>query len=78
VTLALLQEGCEKIFKKLEAPYAGMIIALTWGLSHIITQANLYIGLTYFALSVMFGAAYIAFKKNLYITFLFMAIMFLV
>ena len=78
VSLALLQEGCEKVFKKLEAPFGGILIALTWGLSHIISQDSLYIGLTYFALSLLFGAAYIAFKKNLYITFLFMAIMFLV
>ncbi len=78
VTLALLQEGCDKMIKKIEAPFGGFLIALTWGLSHIITQGSLYIGLTYFALSIMFGAAYIAFKRNLYITFLFMSIMFLV
>ncbi len=78
ITIALLQEWCEEIFKIKSIPYGGIIFALTWGVSHIITQGNLLVGICYIILSVMFGMAYLFTNKNLLITFIVIALLFLI
>lgn len=77
ITLALFQEGGERIFNRTYIPYGGLILAATWGISHIITQGSFLIGLCYILLAVMFGFAYLYMNKNLSLTYIAVAIMFL-
>ena len=72
-----LQEWCERIFKIKSIPYGGIIFALTWGASHIVTQGSILIGICYIILSVMFGMAYLFTNKNLLLTALVIALLFL-
>ena len=77
ITITMLQEWCERIFKIKSIPYGGIIFALTWGASHIVTQGSILIGICYIILSVMFGMAYLFTNKNLLLTSLVIALLFL-
>lgn len=77
LTVIFAQEAGERITKLKNVPWGGILLAFTWGLSHIITQSSMIIGLLYFVLSILFGAAHIAVKKNSYISYSFIALMFL-
>lgn len=72
------QEAGKRVFGTDKIPWGGILLALTWGLSHIITQGDIYIGLIYTALSVLFGVAYTAVNKNIYIFYPLAILMFLI
>ena len=78
LTVIFAQEAGERITKLDKVPWGGILLALTWGLSHIITQSSLTIGLLYVVISLLFGITYISVKKNFYISYGFIALMFLI
>ena len=78
ITIAILQEWCESFCKNKNLPYGGIIFALTWGVSHIITQGNLLVGICYILLALMFGMAFLFMNKNLLYTLIAVAVIFLV
>ena len=78
ITIALLQEWCVMIFKIRVIPFGGIILALTWGASHIFTQGSILIGICYIILALMFGMAYLFTKKNLLYSFIVIVLIFLI
>lgn len=60
-------------------PWGGIVLALTWGLSHYITTGgNIEKALFYTAVAFFIGCAYLAAKKNFYISYAFAAVLILV
>lgn len=69
LTVIFTQEAGERLFKTKKIPWGGAVLAVTWGFSHIATQGSAVIGLSYVVYSLLFGIAYLAVKKNLYIAY---------
>lgn len=53
------QMACEKWFRKEKIPYGGIILALTWGLSHTFSKGSLSVGLLSALGGFLFGTAYL-------------------
>lgn len=53
------QMACEVWFKHEAIPYGGIILALTWGLGHIMSKSSVGVGLLTAAAGFLFGAAYL-------------------
>lgn len=72
------QRACEIWFKKKNIPYGGIILALTWGLGHILSKSSLTIGLLSAASGFVFGAAYLVagrdYRKALPLLFILFAL----
>lgn len=58
------QKACELWFKKENFPYGGIVVALTWGLGHILTK-NLAEGLATAALGFMLGSVYLLVNRDI-------------
>lgn len=71
------QKACEEWFNFKNIPYGGIIVALTWGISHTLTKGNLLIGLLSALAGVIFGLTYLLTNKNTVKTYCFVLIMFL-
>jgi hypothetical protein len=67
----------EKVFKKTNIPWGGILCALTWGLGHIITQ-NSITGISTFIVSIIFGITYLLLRKNVKYTYIILTIMFMI
>lgn len=74
--IVFAQEAGEIWFKKRNIPWGGILVSLTWGLAHIFTKGNILIGVLSFLIGIMFGSVYIISKKNLYIAFPIILLMF--
>ncbi|MDD4351306.1 MAG: hypothetical protein PHP83_03940, partial [Clostridia bacterium] len=70
------QEAGEKWFKQDKIPYGGILTALTWGLIHCLTKGDIITGLLSFVAALLFGTVYVLSKKNIYIAFPFILVMF--
>jgi len=75
--IVFAQEAGEIWFKKSTIPWGGILVSLTWGLAHIFTKGDLSIGLFAFLGGLLYGSIYIISKKNLYIAFPFILLMFI-
>jgi hypothetical protein len=53
------QRACEVWFKNEAIPYGGIVLALTWGLGHIMSKGSVGVGLLAAAAGFLFGAAYL-------------------
>lgn len=78
LTIVFAQELGEKIFKPKFIPWGGILLSVTWGISHILSQGDILIGFSYIVYSLLYGTAYIAVKKNIYISYAAVALMFLI
>lgn len=58
------QKACEKWFKKENIPYGGIILALTWGLMHILSKGSVAVGLLSAFGGFLYGAAYLVVGKD--------------
>jgi hypothetical protein len=58
------QKACEKWFKNETIPYGGIILALTWGLMHIVSKGSVAIGLLSAFGGFLYGAAYLVVGKD--------------
>lgn len=71
------QEAGERWFNKKIIPWGGIFVALTWGLSHALSKGQLYVGIGVAILGFIYGVQYIICKKNLYIAFPLIFLMFI-
>ena len=58
------QKACEKWFHNEKIPYGGIVLGLTWGLSHIFTKGSVVVGLLCAVAGFLFGAAYLFVNKD--------------
>lgn len=58
------QKACEKWFKNETIPYGGIVLALTWGLMHIVSKGSVAIGLLSAFGGFLYGAAYLVVGKD--------------
>ena len=70
------QKAFEIWFKKENFPYGGILVALTWGLAHILAK-DLYIGLLAALVGFLYGTAYLLLNRDIKKTFLVLYIMFI-
>ncbi len=70
------QKACELIFKNDKIPYGGIVVALTWGLSHIFTKGDLMVGLASALVGFIFGAVYLLVNKDIIKTLIILYIIF--
>ncbi|MBQ1388690.1 MAG: hypothetical protein IIY78_03595 [Clostridia bacterium] len=76
---AFFQEGFERVVKidNKKIPWGGAILALTWGLIHLITTGDVIMALFYTALSFFIGCAYLSAHRNVYISYIFAVVLML-
>lgn len=53
------QKACEIWFRNTKIPYGGIVLALTWGLGHILSKGSLAVGLLSAAGGFLMGASYL-------------------
>lgn len=58
------QKACEKWFKNSSIPYGGIILALSWGLMHIVSKGSIMVGLLSAFGGFLYGAAYLVVGKD--------------
>ena len=58
------QLACEKWFRNDKIPYGGIVLGLTWGLMHIVSKGDVWIGLLSAFAGFLFGAAYVIVNKD--------------
>lgn len=71
------QKACEKWFKKENIPYGGIVIALTWGLAHILTKGNVMVGVLSAISGFAFGVVYLLVNRDIRKAFPILFIMFI-
>ncbi len=77
LVIIFAQKAFEVWFKKENIPYGGIILALTWGLIHWATKANLLTGLLAAAGGFCFGVVYLLLNRNIKLTYLALCMMFI-
>lgn len=58
------QKACEKWFKNEVIPYGGIVLALTWGLMHIVSKGSILVGLLTACGGFLYGAVYLIVGKD--------------
>jgi len=78
ITLIMVfgQKFGEMLTKRKTFIWGGIVLSLTWGLVHILTQ-DFMTGMLTVVLSLLFSIIHLSLKKNLYLTYLFIAIIFI-
>ena len=81
--IIFVQESAERFLraKKIKLtslPWGGIVLSLTWGIIHTVTEVSLPIALCITMLSLFFGIAHIAANKNFYISYAMILILYLV
>ncbi len=72
------QKFFESLFKKSSSfPWGGVVLCLTWGTVHILTQGSLYTGLGVMVFSLLYGMIYIVLGKNTIWSYIIMTIAFI-
>lgn len=70
------QKAGEIWFKRSNIPWGGILVALTWGIVHIFTKGELSIGVLSSIAGLSYGIIYLVCKKNLYIAYPIIFLMF--
>ena len=58
------QKACETWFKNENIPYGGIVLALTWGLMHIVSKGSIAVGLLSAFGGFVYGTAYLLVGKD--------------
>lgn len=58
------QKACEKWFGNGKVPYGGIVLALTWGLMHIVSKGSIWVGLLSAFGGFLYGSAYLVVGKD--------------
>lgn len=58
------QKACEKWFEKENVPYGGIVLALTWGLLHILSKGSVAVGLMCAFGGFLYGSSYLIVDKD--------------
>ncbi len=72
------QKALEKLFRKKNVPYGGIIVGLTWGLAHWFTKGSIWIGIEGIVLGFLFGAIYLFLGRDFKKTYLVLALAFII
>lgn len=72
------QHALEKLFRKKNIPYGGIVVGLTWGLAHWFTKGSIWIGLEGIVLGFLFGAIYLFLGRDFKKTYLVLALTFII
>mgnify|MGYP003252063616 FL=1 len=77
VTLILVfgQIACEKWFKRVNIPYGGIVIAITWGMGHFLTK-GFSTGILCMFLGLAYGSIYLLVNRDIRKTYLILWVMF--
>ena len=77
VTLIIVfgQKACEKWFKRVNIPYGGIVIAITWGMAHFMSQ-NFSTGIICMFLGLAYGSIYLFVNRDIRKTYLILWVMF--
>ena len=59
------QKACEAWFKNKNIPYGGVVLGLTWGLAHILTQGSLSVGLLSALGGFTYGIVYLLLNRDM-------------
>ncbi len=72
VTLILVfgQIACEKWFKRVNIPYGGIVIAITWGMGHFLTKDFSTGNIMYVFLGLAYGSIYLLVNRDIRKTYL--------
>lgn len=70
------QKACEVWFGKENIPYGGIVVAVTWGLIHILTKGSVMTGILSALAGFFYGTVYLLLNRDLKKTFLVLFIMF--
>ena len=70
------QKACEVWFHKPDIPYGGIVVALTWGLGHILSKGSIAVALGSALGGFLFGAAYLIVGRDYRLTLPLLFIMF--
>lgn len=78
-TLILIfgQKACEVWFKKENIPYGGIVVAVTWGLGHILTKGSITTGLLCALAGFSYGVVYLLVNRDIKKAFPILCIMFM-
>lgn len=74
--IVFAQQAGEIWFKRSNVPWGGILVALTWGLAHILTKGDLLVGLLSCLGGLLYGCVYLSCKKNLFIAYPIILLMF--
>lgn len=58
------QKACEMRFKKTDVPYGGIVLALTWGIGHVLSKGSVSAGIAAALAGFLFGAAYLTVGRD--------------
>ncbi|MBQ8148287.1 MAG: hypothetical protein IJ040_05815 [Lachnospiraceae bacterium] len=72
------QNALEKLFRKKNVPFGGIIVGLTWGLAHWFTKGSIWIGLEGLVIGFLFGATYLFLERDLKKTYIVLALAFII
>ncbi len=72
------QQAGELWFKNRHVPWGGILAALTWGIVHSLTKGDLLIGLIACFGALLYGIAYLVVKRNVFIAYPLILLMFIV
>lgn len=72
------QNALEKLFRKKQIPYGGILVGLTWGLAHCFSKGSIWTGLITMVLGFLFGAVYVFLDKDFKKTYIVLALAFII
>ena len=64
--IAFAQKAFELQFKTAKVPFGGIFCAATWGLTHIVTQSSVAVGLLAASDALFFGTVYLLLNKDFF------------
>lgn len=67
--IAFGQKAGELWTKQQKLPWGGLLLGITWGLVHMLTQASVSSGLLSLLAAVLYGIIYIAARKNMAVAY---------
>lgn len=71
------QKAFETWFRRVNIPYGGIVVALTWGIAHCFTKGSLFVGIQAAIGGFCFGVVYLLLNRNIKWTYVILCIMFI-
>lgn len=75
--IAFGQKAGECFFTLKNIPWGGLLAGLTWGLVHMLTKGDIYIGLLRCLFGVLYGVIYLCAKKNTFVSYILICLAFI-
>ena len=71
------QKALEIITKRKNVPWGGIVLGLTWGLVHILTQGDVAVGIVALVMGIFLGLPYLLLSRNAKPAWIFMVLIFI-